>query len=109
LKKLFDAGVPVVTGTDTGVPGVLLGVSSQMELVLHVEAGLQPADAIRAATLEAQRMLGREKESGSVEAGKQADFLILDADPLADIRNVRKIHRVVKGGVVHDPSRLRRP
>jgi imidazolonepropionase-like amidohydrolase len=109
LKKLSDAGVPVVTGTDTGVPGVLLGVSSQMELVLHVEAGLRPADVIRAATLDAQRMLGRGQESGSVEAGKQADFLILDADPLADIRNVRKIHRVVKGGVVYDPTQLRRP
>jgi imidazolonepropionase-like amidohydrolase len=108
LKAVHDAGIPVVAGTDTGVPGVLLGVSSQMELLLHVEAGLRPEDALRAATVVAARMLGLGRELGTVEPGKLADLLILDADPLADIRNVRRIHRVVKGGVARDPVELLR-
>ena len=108
LKAVHDAGIPVVAGTDTGVPGVLLGVSSQMELLLHVEAGLRPEDALRAATVGAARMLGLGRELGTVEPGKLADLLILDADPLADIRNVRRIHRVVKGGVARDPVELLR-
>jgi len=106
LKKVFDAKVPVVMGTDSGFFGVVMGVSSQIELALMVEAGLTPADALQAATLNAARMLGRDKESGSIEAGKVADLLILDANPLEEIANVRRIHRVVKAGVVHDPAQL---
>jgi imidazolonepropionase-like amidohydrolase len=106
LKQAFDAGIPVVMGSDTGFFGVLLGVSSQVEMELMVEAGLKPADALRAATINAARMLGREKEQGTVEAGKVADLLILDANPLDDIKAVRSINRVVKGGIVYDPARL---
>ena len=106
LKKVFDARVPVVMGTDSGFFGVVMGVSSQLELALMVEAGLTPAAALQTATINAARMLGREKDSGSVEAGKVADLLILDANPLEDISNVRRIHRVVKAGVVHDPAQL---
>jgi imidazolonepropionase-like amidohydrolase len=106
LKKLFEAGVPIVSGTDSGFWGVLSGVSSQIELVLHVEAGLKPIEALRAATINAAQMIGREKDLGSIETGKTADLVILDASPLADISNVRKIHRVIKGGVVYDPAQL---
>lgn len=108
LKRVFDSGVPVVMGSDTGFFGVFLGAASQVEMELMVEAGLTPTQAIAAATLNAARMIGREKEQGSVEAGKLADLLILDANPLTDIRAVRQIHRVVKGGVVYDPARLPR-
>ena len=108
LKRVFDAGVPVVMGSDTGFFGVFLGAGSQVEMELMVEAGLTPAQAITAATINAARMIGREKEQGSIEAGKLADLLILDANPLTDIRAVRQIHRVVKGGVVHDPAKLPR-
>lgn len=101
LKQLFQAGVPIVMGTDTGFPGVVLGVSSLMEVVLHVEVGLTPQAAIQAATINAAKMIGREKDLGTVEVGKLADLVVLDADPLADISNLRKIHRVVKGGVVY--------
>jgi hypothetical protein len=107
LKRIHAAGIHVVTGTDTGVPGVLLGVSSLMELFLMVQAGLRPHDALRAATLDAARMLGRERDLGSIEPGKLADMVILEADPLADIRNVRLIHRVIRGGVTHAPDELR--
>jgi imidazolonepropionase-like amidohydrolase len=106
LRKVADAGLLVVAGTDTNVPGVLLGISSQMELVLLVEAGLTPSEALRAATINAARMLGRDTEQGTVEAGKLADFVVLDADPLADIRNVTRLHRVVKDGVIFDPGKL---
>jgi imidazolonepropionase-like amidohydrolase len=70
IKTVHDAGIPVITGTDTGVPGVLLGVSSVMELVLHVEAGLTPRETLRSATYEAQRMIGQERKVGTVEVGK---------------------------------------
>ena len=106
VRRVFDAGIPVLAGTDTGVTGVLLGASSQMELVLLVEAGLTPAAALRSATLTPARMLGREQDFGSLEPNKLADIVVLDADPTVNIRNIAKVHRVVKGGVVYDPSRL---
>jgi imidazolonepropionase-like amidohydrolase len=107
LKQVFSAGVPIVAGTDSGFPGVVSGPSSLMEPVLHVQAGLSPKDALQAASINAAKMLNREKDMGTVEAGKLADFILLDADPLRDISNVRKIHRVVKGGVVYDPAAVR--
>jgi imidazolonepropionase-like amidohydrolase len=106
LRKVADAGLLVVAGTDTNVAGVLIGISSQMELVLLVEAGLTPAETLRTATINAARMLGRDSEQGTVEAGKLADFVVLDADPLVDIRNVTRLHRVVKEGVIFDPVKL---
>jgi imidazolonepropionase-like amidohydrolase len=99
LKRVADAGIPVALGTDTGVLGVVLGVATPLEAVLHVEAGLTPSQVLRSATLEGARMLGRERELGSLEPGKYADLVILDADPLADIGNLRRIRTVVKGGV----------
>src|SRR5262249_45141857 len=83
LRKVHDAGTLVVAGTDTSVTGVWLGVSSQTELVLVGEDGRKAEEALRAATANAARMLGREKEQGTIEAGKLADLVILDADPLA--------------------------
>jgi imidazolonepropionase-like amidohydrolase len=101
LKQASQAGIPIVMGTDTGFPGVVLGVSSVMEVVLHVEAGLTPQSAIQTATINAAKMIGREKDLGTIEVGKLADLVVLDADPLANISNLKKIHRVVKGGVVY--------
>jgi imidazolonepropionase-like amidohydrolase len=100
LKKVSGSGIPIVLGTDTGFPGVVLGVSTPMEVVLHVEAGLRSQDALRAATINAATMIGREKDLGTIEAGKLADLLILDANPLAEISNIKKINRVIKGGAV---------
>jgi imidazolonepropionase-like amidohydrolase len=103
VKKAFDAGIPVVLGTDTGFQGVLIGVATQIELELLVEAGLTPGQALGAATINAARMIGREKDLGTVEAGKLADLVILDADPLQDVRNVTRIFRTMKGGVLYEP------
>lgn len=106
LKTVFDVGIPVIAGTDTGLLGVVTCVSSHLELVLLTEAGLKPAEALRAATYNAARMVGREKDLGTIEPGKLADLVILDGNPLSDIKNTRTVHRVVKGGVVHEPQQL---
>jgi imidazolonepropionase-like amidohydrolase len=103
VKTVFDAGIPVVLGTDTGFVGILIGAATQVELELLVEAGLSPADALRAATINAARMIGQEKALGSIEAGKAADLVVLDADPRADIRNVTRISQTFKGGLSYPP------
>lgn len=103
LKTVFDAGIPVVLGTDTGFTGILIGAATQVELELLVEAGLKPDDALRAATLNAAQMVGRERDLGTVEAGKAADLVILTADPRTDIRNVARIEKTFKGGVGYEP------
>jgi imidazolonepropionase-like amidohydrolase len=105
-QKVQRAGLLVVAGTDTTVSGVLLGVSSQAELSLLVEDGLTTQEALAAATINAATMLGRQELQGSVNPGKLADLVILNADPLADIGNIRQVYRVVKGGVVYDPAAL---
>ena len=107
-KKAYESGLFVVAGSDTGDSGsgLINGLSQQVELQLLVESGLTPAQVLQTATINAARMIGREDDLGSIEAGKLADLVILNADPLADIRNVNAIHRVIKGGVVHDPARM---
>lgn len=106
LVKIFSAGIPVVAGSDTGLFGVVRGVASHMELRLMVEAGMPAVDVLQSATLVAARALQRETDSGSVEAGKLADLLVLNADPLADIANTARVHFVVKGGRVNRPADL---
>ena len=95
LRRLHDAGVPIALGTDMwAFPG--LGVSIEMEL--YVRAGFTPLEAIRAATQTSARCLGVEKDRGTIEAGKKADFLVLEDDPVRDVRNVRRILEVYKDG-----------
>jgi imidazolonepropionase-like amidohydrolase len=98
LKKLFDAGVNVGFGTDSGaLPGRIPGFAEHRELELMVEAGLTSMQAIRAATGENAKLL-HVADRGTIVAGKRADLLVLDADPLADIRNTRKIFAVYHDG-----------
>jgi len=105
-KTALDNGVLVVAGSDNnhGGSGILLGLSSQLELVLLVEAGLEPMQALQTATINAATMVGREGDFGSVEPGKVADLVILDANPLENIGNIRRVFKVIKGGVLHDPE-----
>jgi imidazolonepropionase-like amidohydrolase len=101
LHRLHDAGVPVALGTDMwAFPG--LAVSIEMEL--YVRAGFSPLEAIRAATQTAARSLGA-ADRGALEAGKKADFLVLDEDPLQSIRAVRRIGQVWKDGERRDAVR----
>jgi len=97
LKVLANAGVPYGFGTDTGPPGRFPGYFEQWELELMVEAGLTPVQVIVAATGSAARFLGN-KELGTLEAGKWADLVVLDRNPLQNIRNTRAIRAVYIGG-----------
>ncbi|MBR8742612.1 amidohydrolase family protein [Nocardiopsis sp. MG754419] len=98
VGAMADAGVRLIAGTDVHAVGVVPGYSLHEELELYVGSGLSPLQALRTATIEPARFLGRESWSGSVEQGKVADLLIVDADPLADIRNTTRIHAVVTRG-----------
>ncbi len=95
LVRLHEAGVPIALGTDMwAFPG--LGVSIEMDL--YVRSGISPLKTIRAATQTSARSLGIEKDRGTIEPGKRADLLILDADPLQDVRNIRSIAAIYKAG-----------
>lgn len=102
LRELHKAGVPIVAGTDQSIPGYSL----HREMEIYVEAGFTPLEALQAATIASARAMGVERESGSLEPGKRGDVLLLDADPLADIHNTRKIWRTVAAGAVYDPVPL---
>jgi imidazolonepropionase-like amidohydrolase len=98
VATLHRAGVPLMAGTDAPSPLVYPGYSLHDELALLVEAGLSPAEALRAATLVPARFLDLAGESGTVAIGKRADLVLLDADPLRDIANTRRIHAVLLDG-----------
>ncbi len=107
LLRVAKAGVPIVLGTDTGIPGVLPGIALQLELVMHVDAGLSSRQALDGATRNAAAMLDQTSVFGSIEPGLAADILIVDANPLDDIRNIREIYRVIHAGRVYDPKLAR--
>ena len=101
LKILSNAGVPIAMGTDSGAsgnPGRWQGYFEHTELEMMVQAGLSPMQAIVAATGGAARVMKVNPQIGTLEAGKMADLLVLDANPLADIRNTRRINGVWIGG-----------
>lgn len=102
----YRAGVPVMLGTDAGDSFVIPGASVHDELGELVKAGLSPAEALRAATLSGAEFLGRTSEFGSVQPGRVADLVLLDANPLADIANTRKIRTVIRGGRVFGRAAL---
>jgi imidazolonepropionase-like amidohydrolase len=98
VGRMHGAGVRFLAGTDTGSLDCLPGWSLHDELELLVRAGLTPLEALQAATRNPAEYLGRLSEQGTIERGKRADLVLLDADPLADIRNTRKIRAVVVDG-----------
>jgi len=104
---LHRARVPLLAGTDAPEPFCPPGLSLHQELELLVESGLPPAAALRAATINNARALKQAEHLGSVEAGKFADMVILSADPTTDIRNTRRIERIIRGGLCCDPKVVR--
>ena len=102
LGMLHKAGVTIVAGTDQAVPGHSL----HRELELYVDAGFTPLEAIQAATIVPARVMKQDKELGTIEVGKRADFILVDGDPLADIRALRRIQVVVASGKAYDPAKL---
>ena len=102
VAALHRAGVPIVVGTDQTVPGH----SVHREMELYVEAGFTPMEALQAATVVPARVMGLEKESGTLEVGKRADLAILGANPLENISNIRRVETVIQGGAVYDCAAL---
>lgn len=109
VRRARAAGCILATGTDLVVLTMLPGWSLWREMDLFAEAGLSPIEVLRAATWNGIYAIGKTDQLGSVEAGMLADFVVLDANPLEAVANVRNVYRVVKGGVVYDPRELLAP
>lgn len=102
MNLAYRQGITFLPGTDA-VPE---GLSLQWALEFHSQAGIPPLEVLRLATQVSAKELGAEKELGTIEAGKLADLILLDANPLEDIKNTQKIYRVFKGGWMFDPKVL---
>ena len=97
-QKMHKSGVMFLAGTDTPNPSILPGFALHDELKLLVTAGFSPMEALQSVTLNPARYLGREPDMGTIEAGKLADLVLLDANPLDDISNTQKIRAVIVNG-----------
>jgi imidazolonepropionase-like amidohydrolase len=106
LKKVFDAGIPIAMGTDAGNPLTLHGPSVYAEMIAMQAAGLTPMQVLTASTRGGALAMGRKKDFGTVEKGKQADLLIVGADPTKDIANLQQVRWVVRGGAVRSIQEL---
>jgi imidazolonepropionase-like amidohydrolase len=98
VRAMHKAGVQMLAGTDPPTRDVFPGFSLHDELGLLVNAGFSPREALETATANPARCLGLSRSCGAIEKGKTADLVLLDADPLVDIANTRKIAAVVVGG-----------
>ena len=96
IKRLVDAGGNVAAGTDS--PFIPYGVAQHMEIIQFVDAGLSPADALRAASIKVAENIGVDNDLGTIEVGKLADMVIVDGDPLENIADIRNIEATIKGG-----------
>jgi hypothetical protein len=106
VNLMSRARVPLLAGTDTGDHYVVPGFALHDELELLVEAGLSPLEALNTATINPARYFNLELTLGTIERGKTADLVLLDADPLADIRNTRRIGAVFTRGRLLDRKKL---
>jgi imidazolonepropionase-like amidohydrolase len=102
IKALHDAGIPIVAGTDKGVPGV----SVAREIELYVQAGISPMDAIRAATAVPARVMGLAGDSGTIAPGLRADLIVVDGNPLDRISDIRNVMMVCTDGRLFDTAPL---
>jgi cytosine/adenosine deaminase-related metal-dependent hydrolase len=100
-KKMYDAGVPILAGTDA-----LAGLMLHRELELEVRAGIPPAKALQIATWNAAKLLKQEKELGSIAPGKKADFVLVDGNPAERISDIRRCRLVAKNGTLYESDAL---
>ncbi|HTQ96061.1 MAG TPA: amidohydrolase family protein, partial [Candidatus Acidoferrum sp.] len=100
IKGMNDAGINFMAGTDAAAPNVFPGFGLHEDLAYFVEAGLTPMQALQAATAKPAEFLGRSETQGTIQVGKRADLVVLDANPLEDIRNTQKIRTVIVNGRV---------
>src|SRR5262249_20498301 len=108
IRALHSGGVPLLLGTDTVKPGTLPGYSLHDELDNLVAAGLTPYEAIRAGTLDAAGFLHKQDEFGAVREAMRADLLLLDGNPLSDVKNTSRVSGVVAAGHWLTTEELRR-
>jgi imidazolonepropionase-like amidohydrolase len=108
VRLLHEAGVTLLAATDVGVPLQVPGISLHRQLLRLTEAGLTPLAALRTATLNPARVLGLADSLGTIEAGKLADLVLLDANPLTDIRNTQRIRAVIADGRLYRRADLDR-
>jgi imidazolonepropionase-like amidohydrolase len=106
IKAAKDAGVLIIAGTDTANPYRFPGYGLHEELAFYVSAGLTPREALATATVNAARLVGAEREWGSIREGLAADLVVLGANPLEDISNTRTIRHVIRAGHVVERARL---
>jgi imidazolonepropionase-like amidohydrolase len=104
VHALYEAGIPIVAGSDTG----LLGYGLDRELELYVQAGMSPMAAIQSATIVSARAMKMAGETGSVEVGKRADMVLVDGNPLTNISDIRRVVSVVKDGQMFNSKALGR-
>ncbi|MDY6946737.1 MAG: amidohydrolase family protein [Pseudomonadota bacterium] len=104
VLKLHRAGARILVGTDA--PLTLIGLSTHNELRELVRAGLTPFEALQLATVVPAELLGQRADLGSIEVGKLADMVIVEGDPLADIRNARNVRQVIVNGRLYGPEAL---
>jgi imidazolonepropionase-like amidohydrolase len=102
LRALYQAGIPIVAGTDKAVPGH----SVHRELELYLQAGLTPMQVIQLATSGAARVMGMDREVGTVEAGKRADLILVQGNPLENFADLRRVSGVIANGRLYDPGEL---
>ncbi|WP_298477858.1 amidohydrolase family protein [uncultured Maribacter sp.] len=101
VKKIHDANIPIMAGTDTPIAYLTPGLSLHEELASLVDAGLTPLEALKTATTNPAKYFNLEKELGKIKEGMWADLLILNDNPLVNIKNTTKINTVIKQGKVH--------
>jgi imidazolonepropionase-like amidohydrolase len=104
VAAVVKGGGRVIAGTDSPINPY--GVALLSELEHYVRGGLSPAEAIRTATAVPAEAMGLGADLGTIEAGKLADLVVVDGDPLTAITDLRKTRRVVKGGAVYDVAAL---
>jgi imidazolonepropionase-like amidohydrolase len=105
-RMLDDAGVPMLTGTDSSGGAIVAGFSLHQEFALLAEDGFTPLKILQMATLNPARFFGREAAMGSVEVGKDADLVLLDGNPIESARNLDRIHAVVRDGMYYSRDAL---
>lgn len=106
LKKLVDAGVTIATGTDAGNIGTLHASSYFDELKKMQESGMNLWQLLQSSTINGAKAIARENEFGSIETGKQANLVLLDANPLDNLENWKKINLVINKGELLDPGKI---